>query len=59
MKIKRYCVKHYRRRIEYIPVLVPVKTWAGMGCVKQLQKDLIYQYKCPVCWEVEKKKNSI
>lgn len=50
-----YCLKHYRRKVEKIPILVPVESYEGIGCVKQLQKDLIYEFKCPVCWEIEKK----
>ncbi len=49
-----FCRKHFRRRIRYIPVIVPVTVEYEINGKKIIRKDYEYQLKCPVCWEQEK-----
>ena len=55
-KLKVFCRKHFRRRIRYIPVIVPVTVEFNINGKKQLRKDYEYQLKCPVCWAEENNK---
>ena len=51
MEIQKFCGAHYRRRVPYVPVLVPTMSIEQMGCIVKYRKDLEYQMKCPVCWD--------
>ena len=51
MEIKLFCRKHYRRAVPYVPMLVPTMAIKVIGCVSCYQIDLIYEPKCPVCWD--------
>ena len=51
-----FCRKHFRRRIRYIPVIVPVTVEFNINGKKQLRKDYEDQLKCPVCWAEENNK---
>ncbi len=55
-KLKVFCRKHFRRSVEYIPVIVPVTVEYEINGKKVIRKDYEYQLKCPVCWEQEKNK---
>ena len=54
-KLKVFCRKHFRRSVEHIPVIVPIKIKYKLDGKEYLRKDYEYQLKCPVCWEQEKK----
>ncbi len=51
-----FCKKHYRRVVEYIPVLVPVFYETNVDFI-EVRKDLEYKLMCPICWEVEQLKS--
>ena len=55
-KLKVFCRKHFRRSVEYIPVIVPITIKYKLCGKEYLRKDYEYQLKCPVCWEQEKNK---
>ena len=59
MKKKVFCHAHYRRKVEYIPIIVPITIDYKLNGKEFIRKDYEYQFKCPVCWENEKwrKKN--
>ena len=54
-KLKVFCRKHFRRSVEYIPVIVPVTVDYEINGKKVVRKDYEYQLRCPVCWQNEKK----
>ena len=54
-KLKVFCRKHFRRSVEYIPVIVPVTVDYEINGKKVIRKDYEYQLRCPVCWQNEKK----
>ena len=51
MDIKLFCRKHYRRAVPYIPMLVPTMAIEIIECAIHYRVDLVYQPKCPVCWD--------
>jgi len=51
MLIQQFCRKHYRRAVPYVPMLVPTMSIEQMGCIIHYREDLIYELKCPVCWD--------
>lgn len=51
MEIQKFCGAHYRRRVPYVPMLVPTMSIEQMGCIIHYREDLIYELKCPVCWD--------
>ena len=51
-----FCRKHFRRRIRYIPVIVPVTVEFNINGKKEQRKDYEYQLKCPLCWAEENSK---
>ena len=51
MLIQKFCGAHYRRRVPYVPMLVPTMSIEQMGCIIHYREDLIYELKCPVCWD--------
>ena len=51
---KVFCRKHYRRVVEYVPVIVPIYLDIEINGQKMRRTDYEYQLRCPVCWEKEK-----
>ena len=49
-----FCRKHYRRVVEYVPVIVPIYLDIEINGQKMRRTDYEYQLRCPVCWEKEK-----
>ena len=49
-----FCRKHYRRVVEYVPVIVPIYLDVEINGQKIRRTDYEYQLRCPVCWEKEK-----
>ena len=49
-----FCRKHYRRVVEYVPVIVPIYLDIEINGQKIRRTDYEYQLRCPVCWEKEK-----
>ena len=58
MKINKiFCRKHYRRTVEYVPVMVPVTINYQIGNLSISKKDVEYKLMCPVCWDLKKSKD--
>ena len=49
-----FCRKHYRRVVEYVPVIIPIYLDIEINGQKMRRTDYEYQLRCPVCWEKEK-----
>ena len=58
MEKRVFCRKHYRRVVEYVPVIVPIYLDIEINGQKMRRTDYEYQLRCPVCWEKEKIKRS-
>ena len=58
MEKRVFCRKHYRRVVEYVPVIVPIYLDIEINGQKMRRTDYEYQLKCPVCWEKEKIKRN-
>jgi len=58
MITKRYCNRHRLRAVEMVPILVPVLTNQVLGCVVKQTRDLVYEIKCPVCWDNGERKKA-
>tara|TARA_B100000242_G_scaffold77142_1_gene50563 strand:+ start:193 stop:414 length:222 start_codon:yes stop_codon:yes gene_type:complete len=58
-KEKVFCRAHYRRKVEHIPVIIPITIKYKLNGKEHIRKEYEYQLRCPVCWENEKwrKKN--
>jgi len=41
-----------------VPILVPVLTNQVLGCVVKQTRDLVYEIKCPVCWDNGERKKA-
>ena len=54
MEKRVFCRKHYRRVVEYVPVIVPIYLDIEINGQKMRRTDYEYQLRCPVCWEKEK-----
>ena len=54
MEKRVFCRKHYRRAVEYVPVIVPIYLDIEINGQKMRRTDYVYQLRCPVCWEKEK-----
>ena len=54
MEKRVFCRKHYRRVVEYVPVIVPIYLDIEINGKKMKRTDYEYQLRCPVCWEKEK-----
>ena len=58
MKINKiFCRKHYRRSVEYVPIMIPVTLDYKIGKTLIKRKDVEYKLMCPVCWELKKSKD--
>ena len=53
MEKRVFCRKHYRRVVEYVPVIVPIYLDIEINGQKIRRTDYEYQLRCPVCWEKE------
>ena len=58
MEKRVFCRKHYRRVVEYVPVIVPIYLDIEINGQKMRRTDYEYQLRCPVCWEKEKIKRN-
>ena len=54
MEKRVFCRKHYRRAVEYVPVIVPIYLDIEINGQKMRRTDYEYLLRCPVCWEKEK-----
>lgn len=54
MEKRVFCRKHYRRVVEYVPVIVPIYLDIEINGQKIRRTDYEYQLRCPICWEKEK-----
>ena len=48
---------HYRRSVEYVPIMIPVTLKYKIGNKLIKRKDVEYKLMCPVCWELKKSKD--